>query len=174
MKMTAEAFLNHLYKAMPTVETLKSYGLSKDEVEEVQSTFIAISKGKLLNQEKKSELKKMITHFNCSNIQIGLITFRKSLLAHSYGTFFAMCEADSLVILSNESIVLLDHENENHKPIKCAIDSEHFLRALAIFIDIRKNKMSWQGKSKEASTLCANAAGGIVYEDFFNLLCAFL
>lgn len=171
--MNAENFLKHLLDAMPRRDSLEEYGLENDEIDEIQATFMAIIR-KSAREERGGEIQRMIAKFDCSRIEIGLIRFRDKPRSHSKGMMFAFCEADLLVEHGDGSIAMYDHANPDCLQMECAVNSERFFDALAQFIDIRSNKSAWKGRVLEAAELCADAAGGSQYREFFRLLCGFV
>ncbi len=171
--MNAETFLKCLQDVIPSRESLEDYGLENDEIEEIQATFLAPAK-KSPEEEQGDEVQRMLANFDCSRIEIGLIRFQDKVRSHLYGTMFAFCEADPLVIRKDGSIAMYDHANPDSMQLECAVNSERFLDALAKFIDIRSKKSNWKGRTVEAAELCANTAGGSQYCEFFRQLCGFL
>lgn len=171
--MNAETFIKSIENVKPSRESLEDYGLEDEEIEEILATFMAPAK-KISKEEQNDEIQRMLTSFDCSKIEIGLIRFQDEVRAHSYGKMFAFCEADPLVIRADGSIAMYDHANPDPVPLECAGNSEKFLDALAKFIDIRSKKSNWKGRTVEAAELCAKAAGGSQYCDFFRQLCSFL
>ena len=171
--MNAETFLQCLQDVMPGREALEDYGLENDEIEDIQATFLASAR-KSYEKEQGDEIQRMLAIFDCSRIEVGLIRFQDKVRSHLYGTMFAFCEADPLVIRADGSIAMYDHSNPDSMQLKCAVSSERFLDALARFVDIRSKKLNWKGRTIEAAELCANTAGGSEYCDFFRLLCGFL
>ena len=103
--MHAEAFLDHLHGAMPSRESLLDYGLEDDEIVDIQASYIAPKReGSIVGLASTDEIERLILKFDCSNIEIGLICFHGQLKDHPFGSEFALCEADSLVIRDDGSI----------------------------------------------------------------------
>lgn len=171
--MQVEIFLEQLYDAMPNRDDLEDYGLEEGEIQEIQGTFVA-TKRRFSTGQGSGEIERLIEEFDCSKVEIGLIRFQGKLSNQPYGTVFAFCEADPLAICADGSIAMFDHESPDSKQVKCASNSERFLDALAAFIDIRANKSHWKGRIGEAAEVCANAAGGSQFQEFFRLLCGFI
>jgi hypothetical protein len=171
--MRADSFIKHLKLSMPSRELLAEYGLDEDEISDIQTTFTANSK-KVSSHSESDEVLKMIEEYDCSKIEVGLVRFIDSPIPHAFGTIFAYCEADFLVLQRDGSIALYDHAAPETKLFDCALNSSHLLDGLAEFIDIRQEKSKWQGRIEDAVLICSNAAGGGDYKDFFRLLCSFI
>jgi hypothetical protein len=97
--------------------------------------------------------------------------FADQLESTPQGVMFAHCEADFLVLRPDGAIAMVDHSAMESPYIECAIDAESFLDALALFINVVRDRASWVGRREEAVELCTNAAGGPKYREFFQLLC---
>jgi len=175
MNMHATEFLEIVHRAMPTREELESFGLDDDEIVEVQRTFT--SKARLPSNNRriaKDEVEKMILENDCSSVEIGAVQFLNEPASHAHGTVVALCEADRLVVRQDGSVVVYDHADPERIQMECAVDSEHLLDGLAAFVEIRRNRSKWRGRTQEAAAVCANKAGGAAYTDFFASLCGFL
>jgi hypothetical protein len=171
--MKAEHFLNVLRDAMPSRDTLEEYGLDEDEIEEIQATFLARARS-ASSRKGQSEVERLITEFDCSRVEVGLVRFLDEPRERDQGIQFACCEADSIVVKEDGSVAMYDEGATESKEVPCATDSQKFLEGLAAFIEIRANKSHWKGRVDEAATRCAAAAGGGQSEEFFRILCGFL
>lgn len=172
--MLASTFVDSLSSAMPTLKTLKAYGLTKEEAVEIQATFLAPKR--ILsspNTVRVDELRRLMQEYDCSTVEIGPIQFQAEMSVHRAGELFAYCEADPLIIRPDNTICCLDHSLPDSKPYDCGRNGEHFLEALAMFVEMVKNRMQWKGRSEEAATKCAIAAGSISYIDFYSGICGF-
>jgi hypothetical protein len=174
--MRAEEFVQRLQAAMPSRESLQEYGLTEDEIDDVQSTFIAVRRnaGQAKEALSSSELERMFELFDCSRIEIGLIRFYNLPTIHERGICFAECEADSLVLNHSGKIVLYEHDHGSDEGLPCAVNASCFLDALAEFLSIRRDKQIWNARVLDAASKCAHAAGGTDYQKFYVLLCSFL
>lgn len=170
--MQVETFLEILHKAMPTRESLLGYGLDDEDIRHIQLTFIA-RRRKTFSDSATPELLRMVTDYDCSTLEIGLLQFLSQPQEHPNGIHVANCEADPVVLKPDGTIVMLDHAAPGAEQ-RCAIDSEHFLGALAQFVEIRANRPAWLGKTNQAITQCTQAAGSQQCEDFYRILCSFL
>jgi hypothetical protein len=174
--MRAEEFVQRLQAVMPSRECLQDYGLDEDEIEDVQSTFIAVRRnvGQAKEALSSSEIERLFELFDCTQVEIGLIRFGNRPTNHDNGICFAECEADLLVLNHDGRIVLYDHDHGADEGLPCAVNASYFLDALAEFLTIRHDKQIWKGRVLEAASKCAHVAGGTEYQKFYELLCAFL
>ena len=171
--MKADAFVRHLQRAKPDRATLEEYGLDEEEIEEIESTFTA-SRRLPHAEGVLSEAVRMVVEFDCAKLEVGPICFNGEPRPLAKGVCFAVCEADPLMVVDSGAVVLCDHEEPERVQLACAADAERFLDALARFVTVRQDRERWMGKVEEASALCAEAAGGASYSDFYRMLCAFL
>lgn len=158
---------------MPSSDTLEEYGLDEGEIEEIQATFVGERRA-LTTSEEHSEVERLITEFDCSRVEVGLVRFLDAPRDHSQGVQFAYCEADFIFLKENGSVVLVDGRMTESNGIKCATDFQRFLDGLGAFVEIRANKSNWKKRSGEAASLCAEAAGGSENLEFYRMLCSFL
>ncbi len=172
--MNAEDFLKVIQSAMPDYEELKEYGLEDREIIDIQSTFKFTRKIQDTNLKKSvSELERMISEYDCSKIELGLIRFIKDSKQLKNGVMCAYSEADLLIVNDDGSVSIYDHAEPNRITQNCAVDSSCFFDALAEFIDIRKHKLDWRGRIDEAAERCGGIAGGSQYEKFYFSLLSF-
>lgn len=171
--MDADDFIRHVELAMPTHAVLEQYGLTSDEIRDIQSTFSA-PRRELRREARLPVIERMLSDFDCSRLEIGFIRFNQHVLSLPGGSGFAVCEADPLVVAEDGTIERLDHAPAHARLQQCASSAETFLDALAVFVTILAEKSAWTGKTHEAAVKCADAAGGLAYLGFFHSLCAFL
>lgn len=178
LDMKANEFVEVLRKAMPTRESLEEYGIDDDNIHYIQATFLAVQR--IASIEERAEAKshsnpvsQLISEYDCSNVEVGLLRFASAILPHKNGSQIAVCEADPVVLENDASINLYDHST-NEVSLRCAVDASHFLDALGRFVEIRGDKLKWLGNVEEAGRQCADLAGGPEYEPFYRMLCAFL
>ena len=171
--MTADEFLRHLEQAMPERSSLEAHGLDEDDIEAIQSTYVAPLRATTTASDV-SEVERLVLDFDCSNVEVGLVRFNDRPMASPRGTCFAYCEADPLVVLRDERVALCDHASPQTIVLLCARDSSRFLDAMAAFVSLRRDKAAWKGRVEQAATRCAHSAGGPEYQAFYRSLVAFL
>jgi hypothetical protein len=169
--MDADTFLSCLNDAMPTRESLRDYGLDDEEIEGIRAVFSAPARNNA-REGQSSELERLVAQFDCSRLEVGLVNFLGEIEFHLHGRIFAYCEADPLVVRENGVVAMYDHADPCSMQTECSSDSEKFLDALCEFIQIRTHKSSWKGRLQDASESCANAAGGVRYKQFYDILCS--
>ncbi len=167
--MNAQHFLRHIERAMPSRASMQEYGLDNEEIEEMRSTFLAPRRPVSI-ADGLSQIEQLIVGFDCSKLEVGLVRFNGRLVPHRAGTCFAYCEADPLVLVEDGSVWLCDHVQPDSVFQPCAESADRFLDAMATFASIRSDGESWMGRTGEAVDLCATAAGGERFADFFRLL----
>jgi hypothetical protein len=172
--MNSSDFLSALNMAMPSREELEAYGLSSNEIDGVQGSFRFIERNPSgISLASRSEAERMIVEFDCSALEVGLVRFLDRPREHRHGVQVAFCETDPIVVCPDGTVAMYDHANAD-KAVNCAADSEHFLDGLSVFLTVRREKAKWKGRAQEAAALCANKAGGLLYMEFFRLLCGFI
>jgi len=160
---------------MPSREVLADYGLNDEEIEDIQNSFRYISRdANKVSFKPASELERMIVDNDCSALTISQVQFLDWPKKHRNGTVVAHWEADQIVVLQSGTVVAFDHANLDAPPVLCAKNSESFFDALAFLIEVISNKLVWRGRAMEVAEICTRKAGGGVYRDFFESLCAFL
>jgi hypothetical protein len=173
--MKADAFVENLRSAMPSLKALEDYGLDEDEIDEIQSTFRATPKA--VSKAPPSfagELGRLVGSYDCTGLEIGLVSFEGELKEHANGLIFGHCEADTLVVRNDGAVAMYEHDAPSQTAFLCAVDSEHFLDALATFVSIRTEKGIWKGRVGEAAQRCCSASGEPASVGFYELLCGFL
>lgn len=172
--MRPSDFLNHLHDSMPNHTELEAYGLDSDEIDSTQRTFRSHRRNTLeAFVTGSSDLEKMIGEYDCSTVEVGLVRFLGTPLKHCCGVQVAYCEADPIVVHASGVVAIHDHD-KGQSTMKCSIDSDHFLDALAAFVTLRREKWMWKGRAEAAAEFCATKAGGSDCLPFFRVLCGYL
>lgn len=172
--MNGNEFVEALKNAMPARDELLRFGLSDDEINGVQNTFRASVRADSSSVDgASSELERLVTEFDCSTVEVGLLQFLALPKSHRMGTQVASVESDALVVRADGSVLMSD-SSTSEVLLDCARNSEAFLDALSAFIKIRRDKQSWMGRANEAAMVCASAAGGSKYLKFYQVMFGFL
>ncbi len=172
--MKGKDFLALLARAMPSMSELLQYGLDEHEAEEIQAGFKSVERPSLGGGVRfSSELQSLVSENDLSTVEVGLVTFPSHPEITDLGVVVAYLEADPIVVRHDGSIAVLDHARPTFSRT-CAANSEAFLEALARFVEIRSRKKDWNGRSADAASICADAAGGSDYKWFYSELCGFL
>lgn len=175
--MQNKEFVRLIQSLMPSINELKEYGLSEEEIEGIRMTY-RCNLQKVNNniqpaRARVSELEKLVLEYDCSTMEIFSIRFCGKPLPHHLGMIVAFWEADPIVVLKSGEVVAFDHANPNNIFAPCAANSERFLDAMAWLVKVRARKAVWKGRGKEIVDACAEKAGGSVYQDFYRTLCTF-
>jgi hypothetical protein len=175
MNMTSDEFVELLERLMPSSNSMKAFGLSEEEMRDVQASFRAIPRRspKVLNDA--GEIGRLLSRFDCSSLEIGLIRFDDVINRDARGWRFGTCEADPLFVVgSGGAVVMHDHSIPQAGAAVCAISGDRFLDALAEFALVRSERSEWKGRANEASARCCLASGEPASLPFYRALCAFL
>ncbi|TLU61986.1 hypothetical protein FE810_13085 [Thalassotalea litorea] len=172
--MRAFEFVKTMISLMPKEEELLSYGLSNEDIVEIQKSFIATRNKDISSFENVSELEKLVTEFEFDSLQVASINFPKEAIKHDMGIITAYWEADPIVVTKNNSIVAIDHSVDSFVLSKCASDSNSFFEALAFVASIYQNsesRLNWAGKHAFAAENCAKLANERESVKFWASLC---
>jgi len=173
--MKAEEFIRTISEAAPSDDVLANYGLDNAEIEDIQKTFQAFPRTSApVPPDGSGEVGRLIAEFDCTSLEVGLIRFDPQITELNLGFRFGVCEADPLVIVKDGSVVMYDHSGSPASLLHCALDSELFLDALAVFVEIRARKKEWKGRQVEATKKCCAASGDPNSINFYGMLCSFL
>lgn len=158
--MFSSEFVKIIRQEMPSRVELESFGLEPHEIAAVQASFLAVARmPEVQIASNISELEKLISAYDCSGVEVGLIRFLAESRPHSHGVQVAYCEADSIVVEATGEVAMYDHA-DGRRSLSCAQESMRFLDALRVFVEMRNNKPKWNGRAEEAANLCAEMAGG--------------
>ena len=172
--MRSREFVELVLRCMPSTKELEGYGLSEEEVEDVQQVFRCEPREHDPRREVRSELERLVTAYDCSRLGISLVRFVGSPEVRPDGVLVAYWEADPIVVLASGEVVAFDHAEPAAAPTPCAADSERFLDALGWLARAIADRASWRGRGSEVAEACGEKAGGDSYRAFFSSFCASL
>jgi hypothetical protein len=119
----------------------------------------------------------LLTEYDCSNLQIGIINFFKEIIITDEFIIIGEAETDLLTINNvDQSVNIIDYTNNRYVICKCSCNAESFLHAMLHALEFFSNRIKnprlaydteYTGKYIEECTIIS---GGIQYNDFYSLL----
>ncbi|HEX4372708.1 MAG TPA: hypothetical protein VHZ50_05315 [Puia sp.] len=176
--MSPEIFAKELKQSAPSFEQLSARNLSSEFIDDFIKSYNCILKTHInLKVISNDSMINLILLYDCSKIEIGIVTFVHEIIEMSDYYQIGNVEQDVLIINKiSHQVEVLDYTNKNHTIWQCASNSDNFLQAILIcakystarIIDpvLVENKKY----TKEAVHLCFEKAGGIDYIDFYKML----
>lgn len=171
-------FVEELKLSAPAYSDLKIYNLPDDYIEGVISNYICTPKQKFDSDTILNDpILNLINEFDCSSIQIGLISLSESVKDVESFIIIGNLEADYLVLNKvTLEIEVRDHDNPNFIIWSCAKNSNSFLEVLlsyASYIALKIKDVSLIDND-QLTTKIQNAliekAGGSKYRGFYEML----
>jgi hypothetical protein len=176
--MTESTFAKQLADLAPRKYKIVDNGLPMEFIDEFIKSYVCIEKvASTLNNDVKDVLLRLLTKYDCSKVQIGQITFLKDI--EEYNDFYVVgnIEQDLLVISKlTRNVEVVDFFKNDHIIWKCAIDSDHFLKAMLIAASLFTSAIEDYSLSDDNSYLLGflnksvAEAGGLEYYAFFRML----
>lgn len=157
---------------MPSQAELEQHGLDEDDIREVEASFLPKKRERFL-QTDRSELEKLVYEYDCSVVEVGLVTFHQQPETCPEGQEVGCYDANPLVVLEDGCVVVLDMTDRTRVLYVCSADSSGFLEGLLKYALLIKEKDSWIGKGDEAARLCSESAGGDDFFQFWRDACVF-
>ena len=137
--MNAKKFVDEIASLSPPMSALADLGLTNLEAEEFGSMYIAqLSQN---NVKYDDPILELINNYDCSKLDIAGIQF---IQGFNNSGFLSVAELDTDIIaiqISNQSIVLLEGENQTHIMSMCAVDGAYFLDALLTVADFSSKRI---------------------------------
>lgn len=175
--MLKEQFAKELKKLTPAKEDFINLGYSFELANNRLKEYECIFKGEDFKRYTNDELLDLLTFYDCSGLQIGIISFAKEIKENADYYLIGEAEADILALSKvTLEVIVLDHENTDWPIWTCAANGEHFLDAIlhtASFFSSRiKNPKLVSNISYTYSNVlqCTDKAGGEKYLDFYKVL----
>lgn len=174
--MTPEYFVLKLKELSPTKEILAANGFGAEEIAQIMKSYTCASRAGCVNSPSDTLLR-LLSAYDCSNLEIGLIRFKREVVEDIAYYIVGEVETDILVISkTTKEICVLDHTVPEHVVSFCASNSDAFLDALlsfATFLFQRlKDETLFDNTAfiKHCVYVCAEKAGGEKYLDFYKML----
>lgn len=174
----ADYFSALLSQAAPSLERLVSLGISVSDAEEILRSFRLPRLAARVNVAELTDgaLDELLHWYDCSTLQIGLISFFPTDDVTTSGRVIGAAEADHLVLdqVTGE-IIVEELDSDGHVLWSCASGGENLLRALVLAADYLGRCMAApqplpSDEGNAALVACTQAAGGEKYRPFFSAL----
>ncbi|WP_207516012.1 hypothetical protein [Longitalea luteola] len=176
--MTSELFVKQLKLLTPSVESFSRLGYPPDLVEKNIKSYICLPADSGQNIiYANSELLKLVSFYNCSSVQVGLINFRSAVeeIENYYliGNFDADLLAVSKITLE---VVVLDYTNLDWIIWHCASNGARFLDAILAAAEcisrcVNDTSLAYDNSYTLSYVLkCSQLAGGDKYKEFYKTL----
>lgn len=176
--MNKERFVSELRELKPSAESFASLGYSPDLIRKRLSGYECKKRPKqIFNIQVSCELVDLINSYDCTNVEVGVLSFGSKISETPDFVMVGNVEADILAIRKiTMEIVVLDHVNFDWIIWACASNGKNFLDALIICVEFFSKRINNpqlatnHGYTYETVLICAEKAGGDKYLDFFKLL----
>jgi hypothetical protein len=128
--MNATEFVIALSACAPDTDALKRQGYESSLVAEFHDSYIAVPN--TMKSSNPDPLIALLSEYDLSSIVIGMVTFRRDPVEHSWGHVIGYDEADPIVVESATGrIQIRDHASLAYVICSCAASSSQFLDAMA-------------------------------------------
>lgn len=136
--MKASEFVEALKGINVRTDLLKKQGVSDQSIEDRKRSYLAAYKGG--GSVSQYPLVELVENYDCSNLEIGMITFDEQIEEKGRFIFFGRFEVDDLAVdLITGSVVMLEC-GLDHILYDCAQNDSSFLEAIlntAVFLEKR-------------------------------------
>ena len=173
--MQADEFARRLLALRPSVEQLRSEGLTDQEAETLRESFLA-ARRRGERRYRDNPLLDLVESYDVSGVEVGMVSFGKEVEDTGTGWLVGSVEADNLLVDRKKGHVVVREFNQENLLWRCAVDASSFLDAiLAIgtFLEAsgRDESLSEDDTSRKVvAGQCARMAGGDEYSDFYKML----
>ena len=175
--MDVATFVKRLAEAAPSPSDLERCGLAGEQADEFVKSFHCVRRDRPLTEPSGSDLVlELLRNWDLSKVEIGMVRFPRAHVEPSGRIVIGCVEADPLVILSNDEIVVHELGTNEHPLWHVAKNSSTLLEALVIaarFLGERavgKIQFDDYGAARSVASQCASAAGGNRFSDFYRML----
>jgi len=172
-------FSNKLKEIALSRDEYLSLGYSEKFTQEMIDSFSVRYRNGKSTPEYDDPIKNLVTTFDCTTVEIGMICFNGGLEERGSYTVFGRFEGDDLAISEiTKEVIMLETEIQ-HVLYHCASNSSNFLEALLIMAAfLQKRATSDELYEDEQANLlvaenCAKIAGGEKYFDFYRMMLGF-
>jgi len=172
-------FSNELKKIAPSPEAYLKLGHDEAFAQRMVDGYFVKERSSNVAAVYTDPIKNLVTTFDCTTVEIGMVTFSDGLEERGDYTLFGQFEADDLVISEITMEVIVLEMGIEHILWHCAANSACFLQALLIMAAfLRERGISDTLYDDEPANLlvaenCANVAGGEKYLDFYRMMLGF-
>lgn len=171
-------FIENLKALQPSREILLTYNLPADYINELMKNFeCQVKKQIRRNIISDDVILNLLNQFDCSTIQIGLITLSQEAIEKEDYYLLGHVELDLLSLNKiTKEIEVRDHDDNSHIIWKCASSSLKFLNALLVCAESFSKRIENVSLSDDevfiSKTIiaCTRTAGGENYKRFYKML----
>ncbi|WP_156305467.1 hypothetical protein [Sphingobacterium endophyticum] len=172
--MKASEFVEALKGINVRTDLLKKQGVSDQAIEDRKRSYLAAYKGG--GSVSQYPLVELVENYDCSNLEIGMITFDERIEEKGRFIFFGRFEVDDLAVdLITGSVVMLKC-GLDHILYDCAQNDSSFLEAIlntAVFLEKRSVEEGlYENEELNIQRVegFGNIAGGEKYHDFYKMM----
>lgn len=172
--MKASEFVEALKEINVRNDLLKKQGVSDQSIEDRKSSYLAAYKGG--GSVSQYPLVELVENYDCSNLEIGMITFDERIEEKGRFIFFGRFEVDDLAVdLITGSVVMLEC-GLDHILYDCAQNDSSFLEVIlntAVFLEKRSVEEGLYENEElniQRAEGFGNIAGGEKYHDFYKMM----
>ncbi|WP_156305425.1 hypothetical protein [Sphingobacterium endophyticum] len=172
--MKASEFVEGLKGISVRTDLLKKQGVSDQFIEGRKRSYLAAYKGG--GSVSQYPLVELVENYDCSNLEIGMITFDERIEQKGRFIFFGRFEVDDLAVdLITGSVVMLEC-GLDHILYDCARNDSSFLDAIlnaAIFLERRSGEEGLYENEElniQRAEWFGDIAGGEKYYDFYKMM----
>jgi len=172
--MKAKEFVKSLNDINIDFDLLRKLGVSDQFIADKEKSYRAIPNGK--NYISDHPIVELVENFDCSNLEIGMITFDKKIKETNKYIFFGRFEIDDLVIDKITGRVVMLESGMEHVLYECSKNDSEFLTAIfnvAVFLERRSTDDALY-ENEELNIQMAeefgDIAGGSTYYDFYKMI----
>jgi hypothetical protein len=175
--MDAQKFAKELIQLTPPNEKLAENGVSQEEIERTQKSYLCVERKGLDRQD--DPVLDLITRYDLSSVEIGMVRFTDTPIVQDGSICVGEFEVDPILMdITSGEIYIVDWAARNHITSWCAKNGDSFLDSL-IIAERHISRCGYdyalsdnQAAACEVASNCAEAAGGKKYLDFYKMLVA--
>ena len=175
--MDKDTFVNVLLQLAPSIEELKKHGLTDDFISQFIESYKCYPKDGSKNIYTNDELLMLLQSYDCSKIEIGIVSFLNEIIETE--DYFEIGGVEQDILAINKitlEVEVLDHEATGHTIWSCASNSMNFLQAILSVADFFSSKLKAYPAEPDNNVVlkrvqkCTYEAGGEKYIDFYKML----
>lgn len=168
--MTSDEFAQSLNGLKILFSEVDRKELSEDFLQNFENGFrVSLKQEQKYNFE--NPILSLIQKYDCSQLEIGLITFKSAIQEDRNYYYVGNHEADELALNKKSGEIELREYGTDYTISYCSKNGAMFLDALLIFANsVAKNPFNQEENACEIALLCSNMAGGNKYYDYYKLL----
>ena len=176
--MDKDEFALKLKMFKPSKEAFLPYGFKEGEIEKMVRRYDCIPvDAKTYPSDVNSEVLKLLYSYDCSIVEIGILTFSKKV--EEIEDYFIIGEVEADILALNKitlEVQVLDHSNLSWVIWPCASNGNYFLDALLLSVEyfsqlLNKPELAANPSfAYEYVLRCSEKAGGDKHIEFYKLL----